>query len=320
MDKRLQLMVTGAEDLEQWMLDAIRHGFAALDKQEEEWQSIISRMVDAKSRGLAVQLRSIATDREEGWPERMLDVFSQLYLSTQGIQKFDQLQADLQEQLLQVIGVTIKQKELLEQKGTEDDWFVLSSWKGVNLDQAAMQKTWMLGLEYQQIALLIEYDYMGQGFKHDFKIGQVVHGEVVFFPGTHPLRALLKNWKNTTREESQFIAHADFPTFLKAYANAIAKNPWLKKFPFIIENVVPYFDEKKFYLLDKTNAKIEMNVADAVGWTLISLSCSKPTTLFGEWNGEVFHPLSIFMEKRFQDLGAMISDTSGAKRFGGFGN
>ncbi|MFT7452468.1 MAG: hypothetical protein ACI9VN_003202, partial [Patescibacteria group bacterium] len=28
MDKRLQLMTAGAEDLEQWMLDAIRQGLA----------------------------------------------------------------------------------------------------------------------------------------------------------------------------------------------------------------------------------------------------------------------------------------------------
>ena len=65
---------------------------------------------------------------------------------------------------------------------------------------------------------------------------------------------------------------------------------------------------------------IEMKLADVVGWTLISLSASKPTTLFGEWDGETFYPLSAFMGKRFKDMGAMTSDTSGAKRFGGFGS
>ncbi|MFK7807787.1 MAG: hypothetical protein AB8F74_08330 [Saprospiraceae bacterium] len=319
MDKRLQLMTSGAEDLEQWMLDAIRQGFAALDKQNEEWDSIISRMIDAKSRGLALQLRIIATDRAEGWPERLLDVFSQLYLSTQGVQNFEKLNSELQEQLLQVIGVTVKQKELLEQKGIKDDWLVLSCWSGINLDQAAMQKTWLLSLENQQIALLLEYDYMGQGFKNNFKIGQIINGEIIYFPGTYPMRATLKDWKHSTKMESRLLPYSDFSTFLKAYSEALAENPWLKKFPCIIENTIPHTEAGKFYLLDKRQTVIEMKLVDIVGWTLLSISSTKPLTIFGEWDGERFHPLSVFMGKRFKDLGAMISDTTGAKRFGSFG-
>jgi len=312
-------MTAGAEDLEQWMLDAIRQGLAALDKRSEEWDNIASRMVDAKARGLAQQLKVISNDREEGWPERMMETFGQLYLSTQGIQNIDKLPEPLKEQLLQIAGVTIKQKSLLEQEGIKDDWLILSRWQGLNTDQAAMQKTWLLGLEDQQIALLLEYDYMGEGFKHSFQIGEVIHAEVVYFPESYPVRAVLKNWSRADKPETSLIPFQDAASFLRAYAQAIAANPWLHRFPFLIENMTPFREGEQFFLLDKDEKVIPMRVKDIAGWTLLSISSTKPITFFGEWDGKAFHPLAAFIGKRFVDLGAMVSDLSGAKRFGGFG-
>jgi len=312
-------MTAGAEDLEQWMLDAIRQGLAALDKSEEEWNNIASRMVDAKSRGLAGQLKIIATDREEGWPERMMETFGQLYLSTNGIRNIEKLPEPLKEQLLQIVGVTIKQKELLEQEGISDDWLVLSRWRGLNREQAAMQKTWLLGLEGQQIAMLIEYDYMGDGFKHNFLIGQMLKGEVVYFPESYPVRALLKKWAVAEKKESALIPFKDTTSFLREYAHALAANPWLIRFPLLVENMIPLREKDDFFLLDHDEKIIPMTVKGMAGWTLLSISATKPLTLFGEWDGKSFHPLSVFMGQRFVDLGAMVSDISGAKRFGGFG-
>lgn len=319
MDKRLQLMTAGAEDLEQWMLDAIRQGLAALDKRSDEWETIASRMVDAKSKGLSLQLKAIAEDREDGWPERMLEVFGQLYLSTQGLQNFDKLPPPLQQQLLQIAGVSISQKTLLEEEGITDDWLILSRWRGINQDQAAMQKTWLLGMSEQQIALLIEYDYMGDGFKNNFQIGQIIHGSVVYFPEAYPVRAVLKNWNNSEKSEYTIIPFQDTTSFLRAYARALAANPWLKGFPFLLENVIPIHDGDRFLLLDQDEKVIPIKVKDLAGWTLVSLSSAQPVTVFGEWNGNNFNPLSVFMGPRFVDLGAMVSDISGAKRFGGFG-
>jgi hypothetical protein len=319
LDKRLQLMTAGAEDLEQWMLDAIRQGLAALDKRDEEWSNIASRMIDAKSRGLAEQIKIIATDREEGWPERMMETFGQLYLSTQGIQNFEKLPEALKEQVLQVAGVTIRQKELLEQEGIQDHWLVLSRWQGINREEAAMQKTWLYGLEAQQIALLIEFDYMGDGFKHHFQIGQTLKGELIYFPQSYPVRALLKNWAVAEKTESTLIPFADTAAFLREYAKALTANPWLTRFPLLIENMIPLREEDHFFLLDKEEEVIPMTMKDIAGWTLLSISATKPLILFGEWDGKSFHPLAVFMGQRFVDLGAMVSDISGAKRFGGFG-
>jgi hypothetical protein len=312
-------MAAGAEDLEQWMLDAIRQGLAALDKQREEWDNIASRMVDAKAKGWSLQLKAIANYREEDWPEKMMAVFGQIYLGTQGLQHFEQLPEALQEQLLQTAGVTIPQKTLLEQEGIQDDWLILSRWCGLNQDQAAMQKTWLLGLSDQQIALLIEYDYMGNGFQHQFNIGQIIHAELVFYPESYPVRALLKNWKSTDQTETNVIPFTDSSSLLRKYAQALFANPWLERFPCILDNVIPLFENEKFLLIDATEKVVPMNVQAIAGWTLVSLSSARPLSLFGEWDGMYFHPLAVFQGKRFVDLGAIVSDTSGAKRFGGFG-
>jgi hypothetical protein len=312
-------MTAGAEDLEQWMLDAIRHGLAALDKHHEEWDNIARRMVDAKAKGWSLQLKAIANYRKEGWPEKMMEVFGQLYLGTQGIQHFEQLPEALQEQLLQVAGVSIQQKTLLEEEGIHDDWLILSRWRGLNQDQAAMQKTWLLSLSDQQIALLIEYDYMGDGFQHQFNIGQIIHAELVFYPESYRVRALLKNWTTSNKTETRVIPFPDSSALLREYARALSANPWLERFPCLLDNVIPVFEKEKFILLDATEKVLPMQVQSIAGWTLVSLSSARPLSLFGEWDGTCFHPLAAFLGERFVDLGAMVSDTSGAKRFGGFG-
>lgn len=311
-------MVAGAEDLEQWMLDAIRQGLAALDNDPSEWETIASRMVDAKSRGLAQQLKTIATYREEDWPEQMLETFGQLYLTTQGLQQINKLPASLKEQLLIEAGVTIKRKDLLAQGGLEDEWLVLSRWRGVNLDQAAIQKTWLLGLTNQRIALLIEYDYLGDGFETNFQIGQVKTAEVIYYPESYPLRAILKKWSASEKKESSLMAYPDLETVLQKYAAALVLNPWLSRFPCLLENIIPLYGGDHFLLVDLNKKVVVANVKEVAGWTMFSISSGKPITLFGEWDGKAFHPLSIFKGQRYVDLGHMVSDTSGAKRFRSF--
>ena len=80
----------------------------------------------------------------------------------------------------------------------------------------------------------------------------------------------------------------------------------------------PFYKEQQFFLVDQTEKVISLKAKELAGWTLLSISCGNPVTVFGEWDGKFFHPLSVFIGKRFVDLGDMVSDTSGAKRFRSF--
>jgi hypothetical protein len=130
---------------------------------------------------------------------------------------------------------------------------------------------------------------------------------------------LLKNWKTSDKTETNILSFPDTSSLLSEYARALSANPWLDRFPCLLDNVIPIFEKDKFLLLDATEKVLPMQVQAIAGWTLVSLSSARPLSLFGEWDGTSFHPLAVFLGKRFVDLGAMVSDTSGAKRFGGFG-
>ena len=311
-------MLAGAEDLEQWLQDAIRQGLAALDHQQDEWNNITSRMVDAKLGGLAQRIKAIASYREEGWPERITAVFGQLYLATRGLEHYNVLPEQLKQQLLQELGVRIKKKDLLTREGISDDWLVLSRWQGLNLDEAAIQKTWLWALEKKKIALLIEYDYTGAGFETDFSIGQIMAGEMVYYPESYPVRAILKMGSPSRKSSIAISGHADIEQLLEAYAKALSINPWLLFFPCMLDNVIPEYHQDEFVLIDQSKKYVPVKAPALSGWTLISMSSGQPITVFGEWSGKHFHPLSAFSEGRFIDLGNLNSDTSGAKRFRNF--
>ena len=184
-NQRLQLMSSGAEDLEQWIFDLIRQGLAVLDGKPAIWQEMAARMVDAKMGGLAHRLRSMAQLKTDTWPAQVLDELGRLYLLTNGFKHFEKMPEVLKTQLQLVGGLTIRKSDLLLEPGLLDDWLVLGNWEGVNIDQAAYRKVWLQGKESQRMGLLIDYDYRGSGFEGVFKVGLPVKAEVVFYPGSY---------------------------------------------------------------------------------------------------------------------------------------
>ncbi len=308
-------MQAGAEDLEQWMLDAIRQGLATLDRSPEEWELVTSRMIDAKMKGLSLQLKKLSTYRAEDWPGQLLQSFGRLYTLTRGLQQFDSLPEALKNQLLAEAGVTTTRKTLLEKAGTTDHWLVLSCWQGLNIDKAAMQKTWLRGLTNHHLALLLEYDYTGQGFETNFQTGQILEGELVFYSESLPVRALLKKWKPSSTQEATLEGYPTIDSLLDAYAATLVQNPWTVRFASLLENVQIAREGSQFLLIDEQKKMVPAKIADLAGWTLLSIGSGQPVTVFGEWDGAFFHPLSVFAGRRFVDLGKLISDTTGAKRF-----
>jgi len=85
---------------------------------------------------------------------------------------------------------------------------------------------------------------------------------------------------------------------IAAYSNALACNPWLERFPFLIQQVVPILIEGSLFVSDRTSL-IPTSKRFERNWTLLALSGGHPVTIFGEWNGFDFFPLSIWIEGKF---------------------
>jgi hypothetical protein len=294
-DARIALMASGVEDLEQWLQDLLRQGLAATEGQNYNyWQSIASRMVDAKLGGVARRIRQfpLIHNASTDWPERMLMELSQLYLIVKGFENLDDLPTPLQRELLTVAGLNIKSADVLTQKGLTDDWLVMGLMEGVE-ENLNFRHTWLYGAHTEEIALLLEYSFGDQGYPHTWRAGQAFNGEIVFYPSAFPLRAIVKQQKGTVAMFEEPRGYHTLERFFEHYTKALAQNPWVFYFPCYLESVIPTMEDGRLYIIDEEKKYIEALPKDQMAWKLIALSGGGPISIFGEWTGEFFLPLSV---------------------------
>ncbi|HOI53479.1 MAG TPA: hypothetical protein PLN02_13950, partial [Azonexus sp.] len=84
---------------------------------------------------------------------------------------------------------------------------------------------------------------------------------------------------------------------LSGLAEAIAANPWQSPQPMLIEGGIPQPDAAGWLLRCPENRQLRLQVRDEDGWTLLAHSGGKPLTVFGEWHGDVLHPLAAWQGK-----------------------
>ncbi len=63
--------------------------------------------------------------------------------------------------------------------------------------------------------------------------------------------------------------------------------------------VLPVYQEERWFLRDQNNTVLPLAPRFEGGWQLMALSGGHPMTVFGEWDGSAFQPLSVWSEKRF---------------------
>lgn len=310
-EKRLLQMSAGLAELESWLTDLFRQGLATLEGQASSYFSdLAARMVDAKLGTLARRIRQLPLLMAQAdWHGKLLAEFGDIYLITRAFQRMEQLPEPLQDDLLSLAGVNFKKEEILDLDGISDRWLVAGQTEELEDANLFARRTWLIGEKSGKMALLLDFSWGGQGFETSWRMGTVLHGEVVFFPSAWPQRALLKNFEYS---HEPFRLRNGFPSltaFADGYAHALAANPWLAQFPAFLENVVPVFSEgipleqkTNFVLVDNERRLLPLLADEHLGWKLVALSIGKPVGVFGTWDGSVFSPLSVVTEGQFRGL------------------
>ena len=296
--KRLDLMASGFEDLEIWLSDLIRQGLATTDGQAYSfWQNISARMVDSKIGGVGRKLKAIPLLQGSNtkWPEHMLAEFAQFYLMIKGFKNLEKLPETLQKELLTVSGINIRKEELLPLKGVVDEWKVIGIIEGVD-DNLNFRRTWLYGGNTGKNVLILDYSFGDAGYPMNWIVGQSIQAELVYYPSSFPLRVIVKENFGTIDFNHKIIGSENFEAFFQNYSNAITKNPWLLYFPALLENIIPVFNKGNLYLIDNKKKTIKALNKGNKAWKLIALSGGHPITVFGEWSGELFVPISVLSE------------------------
>lgn len=294
-------MQAGNAELQSRLLDLIRGGLVELDIPPPQYfEEFAARMVDAQLGSIAKRIRSWATFREQfpdTWHEKLLNELGEMYIFSKAFQNFSDLSDAFQDELLAQAGVTTRTGDLFLQEGVQDEWLVLGQITTPEPNNLTSRRTWLMGKDMQKIVLLLDYTFGSSDFTTLWLKEIAYAGEAVYYPSSYPLRVAFKS-VDVVPLFTEISGYQTIETFLVAYAEALAQNPWLSQFPVVLTSVKPVFYENKFLLVDKEKKHVYTEGEETTLWQMMAMSGGQPISVFGEWNGQALKILNIFSVKK----------------------
>ncbi|HEY1052651.1 MAG TPA: SWIM zinc finger family protein [Prosthecobacter sp.] len=297
--KRLDRMITGARDLERWMADLVRHGISDLPtKPLTFWREAAARLVDAQAGGLAVMTRQLETavSSGDGWQQRALVQMGRMQLLTEAMQRLDSLPEALRQDVRSSAGWAADKDEVVAANDrVEDVWQVL----GVSHDENEKlweRRVWLRGIHSAQQALLLDFSHGGRRFDHVFVPGMKVKAALAFFPSACPLRALLIDAPVEDKSSAQAAVVETWDEALDSVAEMLGRQPWLQRLPVTLHHAIPVLRNGHWQARDAAAREAPLKINDDDAWQLLALSGGRPLTMFGEWLGDRWRPLSAWQQ------------------------
>jgi len=312
--KRQANIEDGLAELDRWLCDRIRHGLARVQAESYEfWDGIAARMVDAQAPGLARMLRQCASVSSSGenWQERLLERLSLIHLAVSACGRLDRLSPAMQDEVKSVLGVTVSREEVLARardgsEAVSDRWQVMGQFIIEQEDRLRVKRSWLYGIDSGKWALVLSFAHGTQPLDVSLVPGFSFAGELAYFPGAFPLRALVKGREpdNSPRAAKAPVVHDDSSGALAGYARALSLNPWIETYPFAVSNVVPVLDGESMAFIDRRSNLLRARISRRNQWRILSVSGGGPVDVFGEWDGDSLTPLSVTFGKSFLSLEA----------------
>jgi hypothetical protein len=292
--KRLSRVAAGLDALDLWMEDLVRDGLATAGTRPASfWETQAKRLVDAQAPGVAARLRHLSglPNSSPDWPDKLLDGLGRLALLSEAFRRFDALDEPLAETVKAEVGIPLSQEEVLERgEKVSDGWIVLGQ-RTEDEGRLKARQTWLLGADTLRYALILQFAASGTPFTESFVSGTVVGGELAFYPGAYPLRAVVRSRADVATRAGELPGHGTLEAFLDHASTVTAGQPWLERLPVTLEAVVPLLDEGRWLIRDRDGEALPLTGGDH--WSLLSLSGGHPVDLAAEWDGEMLLPLGV---------------------------
>ena len=290
--QRWTRMSDAAQELAQWLSDQMARGIGSFNPEAlKQWHVMAARMVDAQAPGLAQRIRDAAqvVNQGEDWAERLLRRLGLLYLACEAVSRRESLDADLQAELRMVLGWPYDKAEVLEQGAKlRDRWQVLGVAQQERDDRLTERRVWLQGQDSGRRALVLDHAHGGRGFEQAWLTGAVFDATLAFFPGTGASRALCVD-----RVEAPpcVVPQPDWAMEWQAVAERVAASPWTPLHPIVMRRAVAVMTGGRMHLVAEGQA-LPAAIGTADAWRLLAASGGHPVSVMGEWDGEVFQPLT----------------------------
>lgn len=296
-EQREQKVAQGLEDLDLWLCDLVRQGLAsAASRPYRFWDERASRLVDAQAPGAARRVRELATFAASGGQtqERLLERLALLHLLVNAYRRIDSLPNALRADLRDAIGFTVRQEAVLAGDGVRDRWMVAGR-HSYDEDQIRVHRTWLQGAGTRRNALLLQFSRVGVPAEAMLPVGLAIDAELAFYDGTYPLRAVIKERAQEMAPVTQVHGYPSIDAMMGVYATAIAANPWLEVFPMMLLGATATRAGQRFVVIDSAGRTLPTALEARREWELLALSGGRPAPIFGEWDGETFRPLKVWL-------------------------
>ncbi|MFG3252274.1 SWIM zinc finger domain-containing protein [Streptomyces sp. NPDC048172] len=306
-ERRHARIAAGAEELEQRLADLLRGGLAGAGQAGyASWDEMAARMVDAQAPGLASRTRELGAipASGDGWPGRLLAECALLHLLDQGFLRLDELPEPLAATVRGRVGLTVDAADLLadESARTRDEWLVLAQ-RDSEEGRLTARRIWLYGRGTGQHALLLSFGAAGRAPELALPVGASVDADVAYYPGARPLRAALGERHGPP--VPGFVPEGGaVPDALAAYASALAADPWLDSWPYVLRDVVPVppAEDRGGWTLAAADEDLALPLApgttDTALWKLAAISGGAPLTVFGTCGHQGFAPRTAWSEDR----------------------
>ena len=272
----------GIIELENWLQDLIQQGLAtALARDTDFWEEFAARLFNNGLRGIASRIRTFKNWlQSDNAHERLLSEIGELYLFAKAFRQLETLPPDFQQEILTTAGTSIKKETVLQQPSIPDKWLVIGQNEGSE-DNLRYRRTWLQGTTTHETALLLDFAWRFTPFEFNWIWGSLLKAEIVYYPGTHRQRALVKDFA-IIYESVELSGYADWEVFLRQYADALAANPWLLIFSGVIDSVTPVLQKEELLLVDVNKNWLPISTAEEIKWKILALSGGHPIQVFGE--------------------------------------
>jgi hypothetical protein len=311
--KRWQRMQAGATELSLWLDDLMRQGLASLSAHhsgnDTSASAMAARMVDAQAPGLGQRLTQAMALIGQGphWPERVLAQLGSLQLLMDALLRIDSLPAPVQADVRQATGWPIdKDTVLLEGAAITDRWRVIGTITLERDERLSERRVWLQGQHSHRLALVLDFSFAGQGFAQSWHTDQATQATLRFYPGSHPLRALVATSDAARSSSADAWPHPPTTTDTSAalgstaaawqdLATRMAANPWSPSWPLLLPQVqlhLPSEHQTAWTLRTADARHVPLDVAAVDTWPWMAQTAAAHMSVFGEWDGQALHPLS----------------------------
>jgi hypothetical protein len=294
-EQRAERVAGGMAELHRWLDDQVQQGLAGAQRGgHQPFETMAARLVDAQAPGAAGTVRRLGSIAGIGphWADRLLGELALLRLLVSGHERLSELTPELAATVRSRIGFPVATEDVLAGPRVSDRWQVLGQ---VDTDDGTLttRRTWLHGATHERFALVLSFAAAGQTLPADLVPGTEFRGDLTFYPGSAPLRALVASRDSAAEPYRSPDGAADPGTALAGWASTIAAEPWRYDAPVLLAGVTPTDDG---WLADETGAALPLAAGHREPWWLLAASGAAPATVAAEWSPSGLRPLAAWVD------------------------